>query len=381
MITIKEVSTKGGLKTFVKFPFRLYKGSKYWVPPLISQELENFDQKKNPVFKDAEAWFFLAYSGKDLVGRIAVIINWIEVKKQKVNKVRFGWFDFVDDLNVSKALLQKVYDIGLSKGLEYMEGPMGFSSLDKVGVVTEGFEEISKMATWYNHPYYADHYRANGLEVEKTYIESKFPFSNVNPAVFEKSSEILKKRYKLKVINFKSSRKVMRYADKMFDLFNETYSVLPSYVEITEEQKAYFKKKFISFINPEYIKFIEDENKKLVAFTVVMPKFAKALQKANGHLFPTGFFHLLKAKRQSKELVFYLIGVHPDYQNKGLNAIIFSEYYKLFLKKGVEMCYRTPELEDNLATQKIWKHFNPVINIKRKTYAKKFNIEDRFLDD
>ena len=370
MITVKEIYSKKDLKTFVKFPFKLYKGSKYWVPPIISQEVKTFDKKENPVFNDAEARFFLAYKNNEIVGRVVAIINWLEVKKQNQKKMRFGWFDFIDDLDVSKALIEQVEKVGKENNLEYTEGPVGFSNLDKVGVMTEGFDEISSMITWYNHPYYVKHYEALGFRVEKSYSESKFPFKNVKPEFFTKAQELIKRRYKLTPLKFTKTEEVMPYTDKMFDLFNESYASLSSFVEITDIQKEYFKKKFISFVNPEYIKFVVDENDNLVAFAIVMPRFAEALQKMKGKLFPNGFIKLLKAKKNSKDVLFYLIGVHPDYQNKGVHAVIFNEYYNTFKEKGIVTCYRTPELEDNEAIKKIWKHFDPVVIKRRKTYRK-----------
>jgi GNAT superfamily N-acetyltransferase len=370
MITVKEATTKTDLKTFVKFPFSLYKDSKYWVPPIIKQELETFNKDKNPIFNDAEARFFLAYNGDKVVGRIAAIINWLEVNKQQIKKMRFGWFDFEDDLEISKALLETVESIGKQNHLEYTEGPVGFSNLDKVGVMTEGFDSIATMITWYNHHYYVNHYKAHGYKIEKEFSESKFPFSNVNPETFTKAQDLIKRRYKLRALNFDKTEDVMPYADKMFDLFNESYASLSSFVEITDLQKAYFKKKFVSFVNPEYIKFVVDENDRLVGFAIVMPSFAKALQKAKGKLFPFGFIHILKAKKNSKDVIFYLIGIHPEYQNKGVHALIFNEYYQTFTEKGIETCYRTPELEDNEAIKKIWKHFNPVVYKRRKTFRK-----------
>lgn len=370
MITIKEVTSQTELKKFVTFPFSLYKDSKYWVPPIIKDELETFDKTKNPVFKNADAWFFLAYKDGKIVGRVAAIINRLEVEKQGLRKMRFGWFDFIDDQEVSIALLQKVAEIGTKNNLEYMEGPVGFSNLDKVGVLVEGFDHIGTMITWYNYPYYKTHYENMGFVKEKEYMENKFPASNADPALFTKLNDLIKRRYGLKEVNFTSTKEVMPMADEMFDLFNETYSKLSSFVPITEVQKNYFKKKYISFINPEYIKFIKDKDDKLIAFAIVMPSFSEALQKANGKLFPLGIFHLLKAKKNSKDVIFYLIGIHPEYQNKGVTAIIFNEYYKTFKEKGIKMCYRTPELEENVAIKQMWKHFDPVIYKRRRTYKK-----------
>ncbi|ADV50705.1 hypothetical protein Celal_3440 [Cellulophaga algicola DSM 14237] len=370
MITVSEVKLKADIKKFVKFPFTLYKDSPYWVPPIIADEMDSFDKDKNPAFKDADATLFLAYRGNEIVGRIVAIVNWIEIKQQKVSKMRFGWFDFIDDLEVSKALIEKVKEIGKKNNLEYMEGPVGFSNLDKVGVLTEGFEEIGTMITWYNHAYYVNHYENLGFAKEKEYMENRFPFANADPKFYAKANELIKKRYNLRPINFTKTKDVMPMADKMFDLFNESYASLSSFVPITEIQKAYFKKKYISFINPEYIKFVVDKDDKLVAFSIVMPSFSEALQKSKGKLFPTGIFHLLKAKKQSKEVIFYLIGVHPDYQNKGVTAIIFNEYYETFTARGILSCVRTPELEENIAIKQLWKNFDPEIYKRRRTYRK-----------
>tara|TARA_R110002050_G_scaffold16019_2_gene49021 strand:- start:119985 stop:121106 length:1122 start_codon:yes stop_codon:yes gene_type:complete len=373
MITVTEVKTTADLKKFVKFPFTLYKDSPYWVPPIIADEMDTFNRDKNPAFKDAEATIFLAYKNNEIVGRIVAVVNWIEVNQQQVSKMRFGWFDFIDDFEISEALLTKVTEIGKKHGLAYMEGPVGFSNLDKVGVLIEGFDHIGTMITWYNHAYYASHFERLGFVKEKEYMENKFPFKNADPKFYAKANELIKRRYKLRPLNFTKTKDVMPMADKMFDLFNESYASLSSFVPITEIQKAYFKKKYISFINPEYIKFVVDEHDNLVAFGIVMPSFSKALQKAKGKLFPTGIFHLLNAKKHSKEVIFYLIGVHPDYQNKGVTAIIFNEYYETFTKKGIENCIRTPELEENTAIKQLWKNFDPQIHKRRRTYRKNLN--------
>ena len=370
MITIKEAKTKKELKEFIKFSFDLYKDNPYWIPPIINDELEGFDKTKNPAFEHAEAYFYLAYRDNKIVGKVTAIINWQEVNQQEKKKVRFGWFDVIDDIEVTKALLEKVYELGRKHNLEYAEGPMGFSNLDKVGVLTEGFDQIGTMITWYNYPYYADHLEQLGYVKEKEYIESHFSFNNVSPDIFVKASELIKKRYGLRALSFNTTREVMPYVDKMFNLFNTTYAKLASFVAVTDVQKEYFKKKYIGLINPEYIKFIVDKNDKLIAFSIVMPSFSEALQKAKGKLFPFGFLYLLRAKKHSKSVLFYLIGIDPEYQNKGVTAIVFDEYYKAFKKNNIETCIRTPELEENHAIHNMWKHFNPVVHKRRRTYRK-----------
>ncbi len=370
MITVKEISTKTALKTFVKFPFQLYKNNDCWVPPIINDELATFDKNKNPAFDTADARFFLAYRNNEVVGRVAAIINHTEINQQQLRKMRFGWFDFIDDLEVSKALLNEVATIGASNKLDYMEGPVGFSNLDKVGVLIEGFDHLGTMITWYNHAYYQRHFEAHGFVKEKEYLEWRFPFENVKPEFFSKAQELIKKRYQLKSINFTSTKQILPYVDSMFDLFNESYASLSSFVPINDKQKKYFKDKYINFIDPEYITYVADKDDNLVGFAVVLPSFSRALQKAKGRLFPFGIFHMLKAKKHSKDIIFYLIGIHPDYQNKGVHAVIFNDYYHAFTKKGIQNCIRTPELEDNIAIRQIWKRMDPKIVKRRRTYRK-----------
>ena len=192
----------------------------------------------------------------------------------------------------------------------------------------------------------------------------------MKPEFFFKEQELIKRRYQVKALKFTMTSEVMPYVDKMFDLFNQSYASLSSFVAINDIQKAYFKKKFVSFVNPEYIKFVVDKNDDLIGFAIVMPPFSEALQKMNGKLFPFGFRHILHAKKHNKDVIFYLIGIHPDYQNKGIHAVIFNEYYNTFTEKGIQTCYRTPELEDNVAIHQIWKHFDPIVYKRRKTFRK-----------
>lgn len=370
MIELKEVKTKKELKAFVTFPFQLYKDSKYWVSPIISDEMETLNSEKNPAFDSAKATFFLAFKNNKIVGRVAAIINTIEINEQGVKKMRFGWFDTIDDLDVSEMLLDKVEAIGKQNGLEFVEGPVGFSNLDKNGALTEGFDHIGTMATWYNHPYYIKHFEQLGYKPEKVYIESKFHMKGIPTERFKRVTEMVKKRYNLWSSNFTKTSEVVKYVDEMFDLFNESYKILPTYVPITKKQQAYFKKKFINFIDPEYIKFVFDKNNKMIAFGIVFPSFSKALQQIKGKLFPFGFLKLLKAKKNNDTALLYLIGVDPHYQNKGVTAIIFSDIYNIFMKNNIKTCIRLPELEDNLASQQIWKDFNAKIIKKRKTFKK-----------
>lgn len=370
MITIKEITSKGDLTTFVKFPFELYKDSPYYVPPIIKEELEVMNPKKNPVFKNAIAKYFLAYKNGTVVGRIAAIINWIEVKEQQKPKVRFGWFDVIDDVNVTKALLDKVAEVGRSHSLTFMEGPVGFSNMDKAGILIKGFEELNTMITWYNHSYYAQHMEQLGLDPAATWVEYKIKVPDSVKEKVIKFSDIIKKKYDLQLLKFKKSKEIVKYADEMFDLLNKTYSSLQTFVPIQQYQIDMYKEKYLPYINPDYIICVADKKGKLIAFSIVMPSFSKALKKVNGKLYPFGIFHLLKAQRSNDTAAFYLIGIDPEYQNKGITALIFKEMNETFIRNKIKTVETNPELEENKAIQALWSGYEHELHKKRRTFKK-----------
>ena len=370
MITVKEISSKSELKQFVKFPFKLYKNSENWVPPLINDEIETLDKSKNPVFVNADAWYYLAYKNNKIVGRIAVIVNNLEVNEIGKKKVRFGWIDMIDDLDVTQALLAKVYEKGNELQLEYAEGPVGFSNMEKAGILTKGYEEMNTMITWYHFPYYAEHFEKLGFEKQATWVEYKL---SIPPSIKEKVakfSNIIKQRYKLSVIRFKNKKEILPYVDVMFDLLNKTYNSLQTFVPVQQYQIDYYKEKYFTFIHPDYITCIQDENNKLIAFSIVMPSFTKALKKANGSLFPFGWYHLWQAQRKNDRAAFYLIGIDPEYQGKGVTAIIFEEMQHLFNSKGIDKVETNPELKENTAVQLLWKDYEPKQHKERSTFRK-----------
>ena len=370
MITVKQTTSKSDLKKFVTFPFKLYMESTYWVPPLIKDEMETLDSKKNPVFKNAEAWYYLAYKNDEIVGRIAVILNHLEVNEQGKKKIRFGWMDMVNDIEVTKALLEKVYEKGREQNLEYAEGPVGFSNMEKAGILTMGFEEMNTMITWYHYPYYAEHLKKLGFEKQATWVEYRL---KIPETIFEKVakfSSIIRERYKLSVIRFKDKKEILPYVDEMFGLLNKTYNTLQTFVPIQQYQIDYYKEKYFSFIHPDYICCIKDETGKLIAFSIVMPSFSKALKKANGKLFPLGWSHILKAQKKNDTAAFYLIGIDPEYQGKGVTAIIFEEMQNLFNSKGIHTVETNPELKENTAVQLLWKDYTPVQHKERSTFRR-----------
>ena len=352
------------------FPFQLYKDCEYWVPPIIKDEIETLDSAKNPVFKNAEATYYLAYKNGKAVGRIAVIINHLEIQELGKRKIRFGWFDVIDEIEVTKALLEKVYEAGRKHELSYTEGPVGFSNMEKAGFLTMGFDEMNTMITWYHYPYYVKHFEALGYKKQATWVEYRL---TIPPQAFEKVkkfSRIIRQRYELSVVRFTNKKEILPYVDEMFGLLNNTYNTLQTFVPIQQYQIDHYKEKYFSFIHPDYITCIKDKNDKLIAFSVVMPSFSKALKKANGKIFPTGWWHILKAQKKANLAAFYLIGIDPEYQGKGVTAIIFEEMQYLFNSKGIEMVETNPELKENTAVQLLWKDYSPEQHKERSTFKK-----------
>ena len=370
MIEVKRIDSKKDIKKFVQFQMDLYKDNEYFVPPIIKDELAVFDPEKNQVFKNAECWMFLAYKNNKIVGRVAALINHIEINEQKKRKMRFGWLDMIDDIEVTKALLAEVEKLGKEQDLEFMEGPVGFSNMDKAGMLIKGYDELSTMITWYNHPYYKEHLEELGFEKAAEWVEFKFKPPVPIPDKINRFADIIAERYKLKTLQFRTVKEILPYVDEMFDLLNKTYSNLVTYVPIQQYQIDLYKEKYLPFINPDFIELVVDQQNKLIGFAITMPSFSKALQKANGKLFPFGFIHLLKAKKKNNEAAFYLIGIDPEYQGKGVTAMMFRNVTQNFMNYGITKCETNPELEDNLAVQASWKNYDPILHKRRRTYKR-----------
>ena len=371
-IDIKQVITKEDYNAFVKFPFSLYKNNPYWVPPLIKDEIETLDPSKNPVYKNSAAKLFLAFKHNKVVGRVAAIINWIEVKEIKKRKVRFGWYDVIDDLEVSKSLLDRVMDFGKENKMKIIEGPVGFSNLDKAGLLIEGFDECNTIITLYNSPYYSSHLRKLNFKIAAKWVEYEIKIDDFesSPERVKRFSKLVMERYKLTLLNFKKKNEILPYVDQMFKLLDQTYNQLQTYIPIQDYQITNYKKRFLKFVNPDYIKCIIDEEGKLICFSITMPSFSQALKKINGKISIINSFHLLKAMYLNNRASFYLIGVHPEYQNKGITAIIFNEMQKLFNKKNITTVETNPELEENTAIQKLWKNYEHRLHKRRATFKK-----------
>lgn len=368
-VIIREVKTEKELMEFIRFPMRLYRDNPYFVPPLIQDEKDIWNPKENPALQYSEARLFLAFKNNEVVGRIALIINHKEAQELNIHKVRFGWIDFIDDREVSKALIQKAIDFAKEKNIGKIEGPMGFTNLDKAGALSLGFDRLATMIGIYNHAYYIDHFEALGLSKEKEWVEFEIVFPDKLSDKVEKFSDLIKEKYQLKVLEFQSKKDLLPLVEPMFKLLDETYKNLSTYTPITPEQIRTYKEKYFNFIHKDFVICIADKDDNLISFAITMPSYSKALQKAKGKLFPFGWWHFLQAGKKNDRANFYLIGIHPTYQKRGVTAIIFKEIYETFKKKGVKYLETNPELEENKNIQLLWQDYNPENHKRRRTYA------------
>lgn len=371
-VSILEVKTPEDLKQFVKFPMNLYKNNPYYVPSFIKDEINVWNPQENPALQYSEAKQFLAWKDNKIVGRIAVIINHKEEKELGIKKVRFGWIDFIDDTEVSKALIDTAINYAKEHQIDNIEGPMGFTNLDKAGMLTFGFEKIATMIGIYNHEYYPKHIENLGLVKEKEWVEFEMNFPKVLPPKVEKFSLLIAEKYNLRVLDFKSKEEILPYVKPMFKLLDETYKHLSTYTPISEEQIKTYKEKFFPMIAKNYVICVVDEHDELVSFAVTMPSYSKALQKSKGKLFPFGWWHFLQAQKKNDRANFYLIGIHPEYQRRGVTAIIFKEIFVRFNNMGIDFAETNPELEENKSVQVLWQDYNPTNHKRRRTYSLKF---------
>ncbi len=369
-IEIKEVTDLKDLKTFIMFPFSLYKGNPYWVPPLIEDEFNSLRQDENPAFEYSQTRYWLAYKDGKLAGRIAAILNRRHLERWGQNYMRFGWVDFIDDLQVSRALFQCVEAWAVEMGTTAVHGPLGFSDMDKSGMLIEGFDELPTMATYYNYPYYPVHLEQLGYVKDKDWMEYEIQVPAVPDENIARIANIALRRNKLKLLKVKSKKDLLPYAYKLFDLLQETYQNLYGFVPFTEKQVAGFIKQYFGYISPEFVPVVLDENDNMVAFGITMPSLSKALQKARGRLFPFGFIHILRALKKNDRGDLYLVGVKPEYQGKGVNAILMHEMNQVFIKLGVTKVETNPELEDNANVQGQWKYFEKRMHKRRRCYIK-----------
>lgn len=369
-VIIKEVLTKKQLKEFIDLPYSLYKGNKFYLPQLKKDVKATFDKSTNPAFDFCEAKYWLAYKNNRLVGRIAAVINYSFIEKWQNKYMRFGWIEFEQDSNIATALLNKVEEWAMEKGMSAVHGPLGFTNFDYAGLLIEGFDQLGTFATIYNYPYYASFIENAGYKKDVDWLEFKIKLPELMPEKLEKIARIVEKRLDLKVVKIRSKKDVIPYAKELFTLMNASYAELYGMVPLNERQIAYNTKKYLGFIRPDFVSLVLDKNGALAAFGISMPSMALALQKANGHLFPFGIFHILKAFRKNDLGDLALIAVRKDLQGKGVNALLMHDLTKSYIKNGIKYAESNPELETNTKVQSLWEYYDTVQHKRRRCFIK-----------
>lgn len=369
-ITIQEVTTRKQLADFIDFPYRLYKGNRYFVPPLRLDEVATLNKKKNPAFEFCDVKYWLAYKDGRVAGRIAGIINHAYIKKWKNPYLRFGWIDFEEDEEIVKALMNTVEMWAKEKDLKAVHGPLGFTDLDHEGMLVRGYDQLGTLATIYNFPYYPRLIESLGYKKDTDWVEYKIKIPDSVPDKIIKIAAIAQRRLGIQPLHLRSSKDVLTYTQEIFELINSTFSDFYGVVPLTQKQIDYYTKMYFSFIKPDFLSLVVDKNGKLAAFGITMPSLSLALQKANGSLFPFGFVHILKALKKNPVGDLYLVAVRKDLQGKGVNAILMCELTKTYIKHGIEFAESNPELEDNDLVQSQWHYFEAQQHKQRRCYIK-----------
>jgi hypothetical protein len=372
-LTIKEAITTKEIKDFIAFPYKLYKNNKYFIPPLRFDEMKTLNKKTNPAFDFCESKYWMIYKEKKIVGRVAGIINSKFNEKFNKKEARFGWIDFEDDTEISSLLLRTVENWAIEEGMESIHGPLGFTDMDGEGMLIEGYEEESTLGSIYNYPYYQNHIEKLGYQKDIDWIEFRVNITSSTPEKIARIAQVALQRNKLRVPVFKKAKEMLPFARDIFYLINETYKDLYGFVELTDKQIDAYVKQYFSFIRPEYLPLVLDENNKLAAFGITMPSLNKALKKINGKLFPFGFLHILKEMKKSKELDLYLTAVRTDLQNKGVNALLIDQINKVCIKNGIKYVETNRELETNEKVQAQWKLYDARQHKRRRCYKKTLN--------
>jgi hypothetical protein len=372
-IDLLKVSTKKELRRFIAFQNQLYKGNKFWCPPMRMDEMNTLSRDKNPAFDFCEAEYWIAYRGKEMVGRIAGIINHNANERWNEKLVRFGWIDFIDDLEVSGILIDTVMEWGNSKGMQGIQGPLGFSDMDNEGMLIKGFDELATLASIYNYPYYVVHMEKLGFSKAVDWVQYEFEIPPAIPDKVDRLSQLVQEKYKLRLIKAKKAKELLPYAPKMFKTLNAAFGELYGYTALTAKQVDMYVKAYFGFVRPEFISFVVDEEDEVVGFGVSLPSLTKALQKCDGKLFPFGFIYLLQAMKKNDIIDMYINGVRPDYQAKGVNALYYNEMHRAYIKYGIKKAITNPQLEDNAKALTIWKNFNGRQHLTRRCWIKHFD--------
>lgn len=373
-VNIIEIKDKKGLKKFITFHWSLYKGVEPFVPPMMEFEMSTFSKDKNPAFKHSKGRFWMAFKDNQPVGRIAGIIHGEEAKDTK--HIRFGWIDFIDDQEVSAALIKTVEDWGKEEGLDKIHGPLGFTDLDFEGTLISGFNQMSTQATMYNYPYYKDHFEKLGFEkaVDWTEARIKVPINDDQLAAdLDRKGDLIGKRYGMHIKEFKSGKEILKYGDQFFELLNNTYGHLYAFHKLSDEQVKYFIDSYFGFVKKDFILMVVDDNDELIGAAVTFPSLSKAIKKAKGRMFPIGFLQVLKAFFFNDTIDFFLIAAKPEYQKKGFNALLWKRLLWACKKHNIQYIFSGQMLEDNDNVNNLWAKFDSAIDeeIRRRCFTKK----------
>lgn len=369
-IEIKEVVTRKELKQFVTFPYKLYKDDKYWIPPLIKGELATFNTKTNPAYEHCEARLLLAFKNGEMAGRIAGIINYRYNEQWGKKDVRFCWFDSINDREVSQELFRSVEGWALEKGMKRVVGPMGFTTFERQGILIKGFEEMPTFAGVHNFPYYPEHLDSLGYGKEIEYVEYELIVPKEIPEKIIKIRDLVSERYGLRLMKARSTKEMLPYADPVFRVINAAYKPLYGFTTLTEKQIGYFVKKYFSFIKPDYTSAVLDKDDRVLGFQISMPSLSRALQRANGKMFPFGWYHLMMAMRKPERLDMLLTGVLPEYQSKGVNAVFMAHLTGAAIRNGIKFAESNNELEENIKVQNTWRYFESRQHRRSRIYSK-----------
>lgn len=373
-VTIKKVTTRRELKRFIRFNYELYKRNPYSVPDLYDDMLNTFNRKKNAAFEFCDADYFLAYRDGRLVGRVAAIINHRANRTWNKQEVRFGWIDFIDDDEVSEALIRTVEQWGRERGMTRITGPLGFTDMDAEGMLVEGFDQLGTMATLYNYPYYPRHIERLGFEKDVDWVEYKIFVPDAIPEKYRRIADLIRRKYELKIKKYTSGRKIARdYGQAIFELINEAYTPLYGYSALTQRQIDQYVRMYLPILDLRMVTLVTDRDDRLVAVGISMPSLSEALQKSHGRLLPFGWYHLLKAlffKRRARMLDLLLVAVKPEYQNKGVNALLFADLIPVYQQLGFEYAESNLELELNGKVQAQWEYFRTEQHKRRRAFTK-----------
>jgi len=372
-LEIREIHTKKEIKQFIEFANNLYKGDKYYCPPLFFDEMNCFNPKKNPALEVCDFKMWMAYRDGKPVGRICGIINRRANEHWNVKKVRFGWFDFIDDMEVSHALLDTVAAWGKAQGMDELNGPVGFTDFDHEGLLLEGYEYRAPMASLYNYPYYVKHVDAYGLTKEADWIEMKVNPGDTCPEKVNRVAEIVKQRSHVRVVKVKNVRELKRrYGTQYMDVIDSAYQKLYNFQPMTQRQKEYYRDMYLPLLNFDFVTIIENEAHEVVGVALGMPDISEALQKCGGHLFPFGWYHLLKAlkSKKIKAFNFLLIAVRPDYQNKGIDTLFYQDLIPIFGRYHLSGLDTTAMLEKNNKILDFFSRIDHIQHKRRRAYMK-----------